>query len=92
MITFFVCLLLFFSFSFVKFFSFKMMKKKKKKKKTDIPPEISPIILCFLKVTLRLTLSKPSKLLVSKYFLIYVVVQFYPWFKVYFPLFCGQVW
>ena len=28
MITFFVCLLLFFSFSFVKFFSFKMRKKK----------------------------------------------------------------
>ena len=30
MITFFVCLLLFFSFSFVKFFSFKMTKKKNK--------------------------------------------------------------
>ena len=90
MIKFFVCLLLFFSFSFVKFFSFKMMKKKINKNR--LLPEISPIILCFLKVTLRLTLSKPSKLLVSEYFLIYVVVQFYPWFKVYFPLFCGQVW
>ena len=44
MITFFVCLLLFFSFSFVKFFSFKMTKKKKNNK-NRVLPEISPIIL-----------------------------------------------
>ena len=25
------------------------------------------------------------------YFIIYVVVQFYPWFKFYFPLFLGMV-
>ena len=33
-------------------------------------------IICLRKVTLRVTLSKRSKLPVSKYFLIYVVVHF----------------
>ena len=43
MMTFFVCLLLFFSFSFVKFFSFKMTKKIKNKNR--VLPEMSPTIL-----------------------------------------------
>ena len=68
----------------MKFFSFKVAKKKKINK-NRVLPEISPIILWpqffvyGIKVTLRVTLSKRSKLPVSKYFLIYVVVQFYPW-------------
>ena len=95
MITPFVCLLLFLFF-FREIFQFQN-DEKKKMNKNRVPPEISPIILwpqffCFLKVTLRVTLSKRSKLPVSEYFLTYVVVQFYPWFRVYSPFFCGQVW
>ena len=47
MITFFVCLLLFFVFFFVKFFSLKMTEKNKNR----VLPEISPISLwpqCFV--------------------------------------------
>ena len=89
MITFFVCLPVSdFSFFFVKFFSFKMTKKQNKIK-TEYYLKLVQLFFghnfFFLKVTLCVTLSKRSKLPVSKYFLMYVVVQFYPWFKVYFP-------
>ena len=80
MITFFVCLMLFFSFYFVKFFSFKMMKKKKKKKERKTDYYLKLVQLFFGHIFLFSEGDTPSnsfersKLLVSKYFLIYVIV------------------
>ena len=84
MITSFVWLLLFLFF-FVNFFQFRTDETEKNINKNRLLPEISPIILWpqFLVTegdTLKVTLSKLSKLPVSNYFLIYVEVQFYSWF------------
>ena len=72
-------------FFFREFFSVSNWRNRKNINKNRVLPEISPIILRpqFLVTegdTLKVTLSKLSKLPVSNYFLIYVEVQFYSWF------------
>ena len=100
MITFFVCLLLFlflFFFFFRELFSFSNWRKKIKIK-TEYYLKLVQLFFGhnFLFTegdTLKVTLSKLSKLSVSNYFLIHVEVQFYSFlfFYVCFPLFCGMV-
>ena len=71
-------------FFFVNFFSFSN-RRKKKLIKTEYYLKLVQLffghnILVTEGDTLKVTLSKLSKLPVSNYFLIYVAVQFYSWF------------
>ena len=82
MITFFVCLLLFLFFFFRESFHFRTDDKKIK---TEYYLKLVQLFFGhnFLFTegdTLKVTLSKLSKLPVSNHFLIYVEVQFYSWF------------
>ena len=82
MITFFVCLLIFLFFFFREFFHFRTDDKKIKKEYylKLVQLFFGHNFLFTEGDTLKVTLSKLSKLPVSNHFLIYVEVQFYSWF------------